>query len=380
MAELPSFLATTNRGLEDVAVRELRGLGIEAQAGVGRVYFHAGMREAVKLNLASRTLHRVVLVLLSSEVNSLEDIYRETRSIDFTQLIDRTQSFAVRADRVGEHGFTSLEAAAKVGQAIIDSYREACGCRLRVDLRNPDVIVKCLLRNEEMVLGIDLTGDSLHMRNYRVYDHPAALRTTIAASMVMLSGWRGEALLDPMCGGGTVLTEAALMARRVPPGVFRRDLAYRRLVFVDPRIEEEVAEELVKGASAGTYPIYGLDCSLKHVEGARRNAASAGVLDTVDVRVGDVFRLERYVKERPEFIITNPPYGIRSGPSLERMGGFYLKMLRGMRAAAKGSRALIITASKSKLIEAAGEEGVEVEGVRPVMHGSLQAYILTMKL
>lgn len=378
---MPQFFATTNRGLEDVAVRELKELGVEAQAGVGRVFFQAELKDAIRLNLSSRTLHRVVLTLLKSEVGSLDDIYREARSVDFTGLIGRGQSFAVRAERAGRHDFTSLDVAAKVGQAIVDSYREACGHRLRVDLKRPDVIVRCLLKDKELTLGIDLTGDSLHIRKYRVYDHPAALKTTIAASMLILSGWRGaEVLLDPMCGGGTVLTEAALMARRVPPGVFRRDFAYRRLIFVDPEVEGEVAEEVVGRASMGLHPICGTDCSPKHLEGARRNAASAGVADTIDLRVGDVFKLKKYVDLKPDLIVTNPPYGLRSGPSLKRIREFYVRMLRGMREAARGSRALVITASKRELLEAAREEGVEVEGSRPVMHGRLQAHILTMRL
>ncbi|MCX8204594.1 MAG: tRNA (guanine(6)-N2)-methyltransferase [Candidatus Nezhaarchaeota archaeon] len=374
------FFATTNRGLEDVAVRELREMSVEARAEIGKVVFQAELKDAIKLNLSSRTLHRIVLSLLRSEVEGLEDTYREVSSIDFTGLIDRNQSFAVRAERVGEHNFTSIDLASKVGQAIIDSYRQACGHRLRVDLKNPDVVIICILKGRELTVGIDLTGGSLHMRNYRVYDHPAALKTTIAASMVMLSGWRGDgALLDPMCGGGTIPIEAALIARRTPPGIFRRSFAYRKLVFIDTRVEEEISEELVKQASIGVYPVYGLDCFLKHIEGAKRNAASAGVADTVSFKVGDVFRLEKYVECRPEVVVTNPPYGLRSGPPPKRIKDFYLKMLKGMRAA-RASRALVITASRSKLIEAAKEEGVEVEETRPVMHGRLQAYILTMRL
>ena len=376
------FYATTNRGLEDVAAREVEELlGVEAHAGVGRVVFEAELRDGVKLNLASRTLHRVVLVLRECRVKGLDDVYEEACSIDFTGLIERGQSFAVRAERVGVHDFTSLDLAAKVGQAVIDSYMRSCGHRLKVDLKDPDVVVQCLLRGEELTIGLDLTGPSLHMRNYRVYDHPAALRSTIATSMLKLAGWRpGEALLDPMCGGGTIIVEAALMARGVPPGVFRRSFAYRRLAFVDPDVEVEVAEGLFKEVSVDIYPILGIDCSAKHLEGARRNAASAGVADTVKLEVGDVFKLAHSLSYKPGLIVTNPPYGVRSGPSVKRIGGFYAKMLRGMKEAAGGARALIITASRSRLIEAAEEVGVEVEWSRPVMHGRLQAHILALRL
>jgi len=379
---MPLFYATTNRGLEDVAAHEVEELiHVKPRVGVGRVSFQTGLGEAIKLILAARTIHRVVLVLLEEKVATLNDVYRAAASIEYADLIARSQSFAVRAERIGVHDFTSLDVAAKVGQAVIDSYRQGCGHRLRVDLKNPDVIIRCIIKGEELTLGIDLTGASLHMRNYRVYNHPAALRTTIAASMVKLAGWDFTSpLLDPMCGGGTIVIEAALMARRVPPGMYRRDLAYRRLAFINQGLEVEVAEELVKEVSQQTYPIHGLDCSARHVEGAKLNAASAGVADTVRLEVGDVFRLAERLGYRPSTVVTNPPYGLRSGPSLKRIAKFYEGVLRSLRKAASGAKVVLITASQDKLSEAAKEVKAEVEWTRQVMHGRLQSYISALKL
>ncbi|RLF16614.1 MAG: hypothetical protein DRJ97_00060 [Thermoprotei archaeon] len=379
---LPTFYATVNRGLEDVSAWEVQSLlGVKPKLGVGRIFFDSDLRGALKLNLASRTLHRVVMVLLKAKVSSLDDIYREALSIDYTSLIDSDQSFAVKAERKGAHPFTSLDIASKVGQAIIDSYRSVKGSRLKVDLKGPEVIVECVLRDEDFTLGLDLTGYSLHMRNYRVYDHPAALKSTIASSMILLSNWEHDApLLDPMCGGGTIPIEAALIARRVPPGVYRRDFAYRRLRFIERELEVKVVEELLHEVNLDLYPIYGIDCSPKHLKGAVLNARSAGVDDTVKLRLGDALRLKEHLDFTPSHIIVNPPYGLRSGPSLKKIGEFYHRLLASFRQAARGSKLIAITSSHERLLRAIRDLGLVVLWTRWLMHGKLTTHIICCEL
>ncbi len=377
-----SFYATTNRGLEDVAAREVEELlGVKASVGLGRVFFESSLKGAIKLNLASRMLHRVVLILVRSTIESLEEVYRTAAAVDYPSFIEPAQSFAVRAERKGKHSFTSLDVASKVGQAVIDTYMALKGSRLKVNLDDPDVVIQCMLKENDFTLGIDLTGPSLHMRNYRVYDHPAALRSTIAASMLKLSGWQDTApLLDPMCGGGTIVIEAALMARKVPPGIYRKTFAYRKLCFIDKELEAVVAEDLAEGINFEAYPIHGLDCSAKHVQGAMLNARSAGVDDTIKLEVGDALRLREILDYQPAYLVLNPPYGVRSGPSLKRIADFYLKLLRSLKEAARGARVTLITASYDSFLKAASKVGVEVLWSRSVMHGSLKARIASFLL
>jgi tRNA (guanine6-N2)-methyltransferase len=183
------FFATTFHGLEDVAAAEISFLlPSEAHADVGKVFFSGLAEDCARVNYACKTVNRVFLLLLSEEVGGLEDIRRVSASVDYTDYIGRSQSFAVRADRVGVHPFTSLDIAASVGQAVIESFQTATGVRLKVDLSNPDVEIYALLRDSEFLLGVNTTGESLHRRFYRRGYHRAALSPTVANSMVRLSG------------------------------------------------------------------------------------------------------------------------------------------------------------------------------------------------
>lgn len=376
---MPSFFATTITGLEDVAASECEELaGVRAKPDVGKVFFDAALREAVKLNLASRTIHRVFLLIVRAEIATLEDVYRAAREVDYTGLINPEQSFAVRAERHAKHyPFTSLDIAATVGRAVIHSYKSARGVRLRVDLDDPDVEIYCLLRDSELLIGLNTTGQSLHRRFYRVFHHRAALQPTIAAGMLRLAGWRrDESLLDPMCGGGTIPIEAALMARRIPPGLRMGRLALENLPFLDPQLTREVAEEL-EGAVNPSYrsPIKGSDASPKSVEGARRNAEAAGVADTLELRVSDALRMEEWLEEEPEHVIVNPPYGLRMGvKDIER---FYKRFLESLGKAAPKAKLTAIVSKPTLFSRALESSGYQQLRRREVMYGRLRATIIS---
>ena len=371
------FFATTITGLEDLAARECAEVaGVIAELDVGKVLFEADLRQAITLNLASRMLHRIFLLLARKDVETLEDVYRVAREVDYEGLIGREQSFAVRAERHAKHyPFTSLDIAATVGRAVIESYRESAGVRLRVNLDEPDVELYCLLRDSELLIGLNTTGGSLHRRFYRVYHHRAALHPTIAAGMLRLAGWRrDEALLDPMCGGGTIPIEAALLARKVPPGLRRGGLALERLKFVDPAALEEVAREL-KESTEPKYmsPILGSDASKRSVEGARVNAEKAGVADTVRLLVADALRMKEWLREEPEHVAVNPPYGLRMG--IRDIETFYLKFLESLRKAAPSARLTAIVSKPTVFSRALQASGYQTLFERPVMYGRLKAVI-----
>ncbi len=373
---MPKFFATTVRGLEDIASSEVEALtGVPALPDVGKVFFEAELDSIFKLNFCSRTLHRVVLLLSSGRFENLNDLYEMARSVNYSELIDSSQSFAVRAERHGEHNFTTLDIASRVGQAIIDSFMADRGCRLRVNLDNPDVEFLCLVRGDEFILGLNTTGESLHKRHYRVYDHPAALKTTIASAMIKISGWKPrEPLLDPMCGGGTIPIEAALMARGVPPGFFRGDdFAFLKLRFLDMGEFEDFKAECLSKVSHERFQIYGFDKFRRYVDGAVRNARSAGVEDTISFAVRDAMKLRNFLDFSPEHVITNPPYGIRMRSG--RMNIFYKSFLRSLRNVASGSTLTLITAAKRCFVEAAEAVGVKIIGRREVFHGDIQATI-----
>jgi tRNA (guanine6-N2)-methyltransferase len=374
------WFATTVPGLEDVAAEELGELlGVSAVAEVGRVFFRAGLEAMYLVNFASRTVNRLFLQLARVRVSGLWDVYRAARSVSYVGVIPPGRSFAVRSERVGEHGFTSLDVSRAVGQAVIDSYVEETGVRPRVDLDNPDVEVWAYLRGDELLLGVNTTGESLHKRRYRVYDHPAALKPTIAHAMLRIAGYRGQPLVDPLCGGGTIPIEAAHHARRLPILLFRSDYLFRGLGIHDPQLEEEVRGRLLERANDGVYPIACVDVSPKHLRGAEANAENARVRDTIVFRLGDSTRPETYAGLDAELVVTNPPYGIRSH-RLEKIGVFYESLLRTLRDVYPGRLLVAITSSTRQLADAVARAGAEVVGSRRVMHGKLQAQIYKIRL
>ncbi len=305
------FYATATLGLEDIVAREIEELaGVRCKVDVNKVFFEGDPELIPKLNYLSRCANRIFILLLKEKFDDLRDIYSYSKSVEISDYIRPEQTFAVKATRHGIHDFTSLDVARVVGKAIIDSYLEHKGFRLKVDLEHPDVEVQALVRENEIILGINTSGEALAKRGYRIYQHPAPIKPTMACCLLKLSSWKPDRfLLDPMCGGGTIVIEAALMARNIPPGSFRRRFAFEKLHFLDPSVISEVKEAALSNVNGNKYDIWGLEKYRKHVEGAVMNAKSAGVIDTIKILQGDATKWD-YVP-KPEFIVTNPPYGLR---------------------------------------------------------------------
>lgn len=299
------FYLTCAPGLEFISAYELesKGLGkvIEMRRGRGRLFFRSEFEKVPLMHSFMRTAERIVLLLERAEVNSLEAIYKEVRRLDFS-MIRPDWSFAVRSTRAGEHSFTSVDISRVAGRAVIDSYSADTGVRLKVNLDEPDVIVRCDLVQDELIVGIDMTGDEgLHKRKYRIYQHPAPLNPTIAASLIYLAGWNHEwSLLDPFCGSGTILFEAGMIARNTPITKFRRDFAFLKFFSELPEIEEREVE----------LKLYGVEKFKKHLKGAEIISDYVGIRPILIQ--GYAERVQEYFDEI-DYVVTNPPYGLRIG-------------------------------------------------------------------
>ncbi|MEM1879872.1 MAG: tRNA (guanine(6)-N2)-methyltransferase, partial [Desulfurococcaceae archaeon] len=312
-------------------------------------------------------------------VSKLEDVYRLMKSVDYEDLIPPDKTFAIKSERVGKHDFTSLDVSRVAGQAVIDSYIESKGLKLRVNLDEPDVEIWVFLRYDELIVGINTTGEGLHKRRYRVYSHPAALKTTIAVGMLRIGEYKGQPLLDPLCGGGTIPVEAAHLARRVPIVVFRRDYLFRNLKLYDPALEANIAEKLIQTSRRDIYEIYCMDISSKHLRGALENARSALVDDTIKFLLGDATRKESYKGINASLVVTNPPYGIRSH-RIEKIDEFYESFAKVLADVFPGARLVLITASVKRFEQSTEKVGLEIEHQRTVMHGGLTTRIYKVKL
>ncbi len=375
------FFATTDVGIEDIVAKEISQiLGISDESievATGRVYFKAPLDSTIELNFRSRTINKLYLLLARAEVSNLDEIYRVVKSIDFTEYISKEQSFAIRAERFGEHDFTSLDIARVAGKAVIDSYLEVHNHRLKVNLDNPDIEIYCMLRDRSFIVGINTSGPSLHKRNYRVYNHPAALKTTIASSMIIMSNWDCRSgFLDPMCGGGTIVIEAALMARNVAPGIYRREFAFTKLPVFSHLDLEGIRSKYIELMNTEVYDIEGIDISPLHLEGAIINAISAGVDDTIVFRVGDARKLEKYLDIDPKVVVVNPPYGIRMHHHhLWELYRDFMKALRDF----PGLNVVVITAASKEMRKAAILAGIELVHSRRILHGTLESEIIVFR-
>ncbi|RLG09504.1 MAG: hypothetical protein DRN68_01390 [Thaumarchaeota archaeon] len=371
--------ATTVMGLEEYAARECEELiGVEVKPDIGKIIFEADREQLTKLNLASRMLHKIFIMLARINVETLDDIYRCARNIDYSEFIEPDQSFAVKAERHSKnYPFTSLDIASTVGRAIIESFRESKGKRLKVDLDQPDIEFYCLLRDSEFFMGLNTTGKSLHHRFYRVYHHRAALHPTIAIGMLRIAGWNPSmSLLDPMCGGGTIPIEAGLMGMDVPLGSRRGELKISNLRFIEKELIEKLSRELEGSIKSELkLSILGTDASPKSIEGARKNAERAGLIDKLEFSIADIFKIGEWLQHTPDHVIFNPPYGIRMG--IRDIKGFYRRICKSLAQASPNSTLTVIVSKPALFSRSLAEAGYEVKQRVEVMYGRIRATIIS---
>ncbi|MEM4494732.1 MAG: THUMP domain-containing protein [Candidatus Caldarchaeum sp.] len=369
------FFATTFSGLEDIAAAELSSLlSGEAEADVGKVLFTASLEECVKVNYAAQTVNRVFLLLLREHAETLTDVERLCASVDYRDFIGREQSFAVKAERVGVHGFTSLDIAATVGKAVIDSYKAETGVRLRVDLNNPDVEVYAILRNSELLLGLNTTGESLHRRFYRRGFHRAALSPAVANTLVRFSGWRRNmVLLDPFTGSGTIPLETALYGLRISPGARRQHLSLEKIPVFRGIDTDRIREELMEAEDPGTVEVIGIDISPKSLKLAFDSLEALGREKGVRFVQGDVFRLVEHVDREVDKVVCNPPFGVRL--RLREPEKFYTEAFAAIAQACPNASLTVIVNKPVTVLRALEKSGYTPLCFRKVLLGDLSSYV-----
>lgn len=290
--------------------------GHDLMVGRGGVLVRGSWRDAMLLNLHSRLAQRVLVQLSQSMYRSENDLYRAASEVAWEIWFSTRETFKIEV--TAQHSpLTSLNfAALRVKDAIADRFRARTqDQRPSVETRHPDVRVHLHLTTDEATIYIDTSGEALFKRGWREDKGDAPLKETLAAAMIAATGWdphgeQPQPLYDPCCGSGTVLIEAAQIARRIPPGILRR-FAFEKLV----PFQRHVWEAMLDDAEAAILPespvgIYGSDIAFRMVDFAQRNAERAGVADTIELRGGDA--LQRMPPcEQPGVMLLNPPYGER---------------------------------------------------------------------
>ena len=306
------IVAKTFAGLENVLAGEIRSLGGESVIVERRAVSFRGDQELMyKANFHLRTALKILKPIAEFEVTKRDELYAYAKKVRWTDYLALGKSFAIDSTVQSEMFVNTMYASLKVKDAIVDQFREETGKRPSVNAEDPDIRINVYLMGNHCILSLDSSGESLHKRGYRVGQGDAPINEVLAAGMILLTGWHGEKdFLDPMCGSGTLLIEAAMIAKGIPPGIYRKSFGFEQW----PDFNEELFAEIYNGEYDKAFKgkIVGSDISVKDITLAKANIKNASLSKVIELKVQDVATLE------PPFnkgiIVTNPPYGERMKP------------------------------------------------------------------
>ncbi|HAE24785.1 MAG TPA: RNA methyltransferase [Prevotellaceae bacterium] len=314
--EKMKLIAKTFQGLEEVLAQELTKLGAEDIKQGNRVVYFTGDKEIMyRANFELRTAVRILKPITTFEATNADEVYNAVKEIDWTQYLDLSTTFAVDSVVYSEDFRNSKFVSYKVKDAIVDFFREKTGQRPNISVASPDIKFNVHISDKSCTLSLDSSGESLHKRGYRQASVESPINEVLAAAMIMMTGWDGECdFIDPMCGSGTLLIEAALIARNMAPGIFRKNYAFEKWKDFDAELFEKIYNDDSKEREF-THHIYGYDQDWEAIAAAMQNVKAAGVTSDITLTVQPIQKFTQ--PEEKAIMVTNPPYGERiSSPNL----------------------------------------------------------------
>ena len=318
MEQTFEIIAKTFMGLEPVLAKELTRLGANnVQIGRRMVSFTGDKELLYRANFQLHTAIKILKPIRHFKAKSADDVYEQIRKIDWTEYLGNDKTFAVDAVVFSEEFRHSKFVSYKVKDAIVDQFREKTGNRPNISVANPDLRLHIHVAEDHCTLSLDSSGESLHRRGYRQETMEAPLNEVLAAGMIMLTGWQGDTdFIDPMCGSGTLLIEAALIAHNMAPGLFRKEYAFEKWPDFDADLFDRIYNDCEENEKENVKcHFYGYDIDPKAVNTARRNVQAAGLSASITIEQQD-FKDFKQPSEK-SIIVTNPPYGERiSTPDL----------------------------------------------------------------
>jgi 23S rRNA G2445 N2-methylase RlmL len=308
------YIAQTSRGLSDILEREVKALGLNvvSKSSIG-VMFETDLEGMYRANLCLRTATRIIKTIHEFKARTAEDLYNGVRKHDFTQYISVKDAFALDVTSRGEYFKDQRFVTLKMKDGIADQFREKYDERPDVDADNPDLLLMVRVVDDNVSVAIDTSGETLTRRGYRLMQGEAPIREHLAAGLIELTDWNEtDVIYDPMCGSGTIPIEAALRARKIAPGTFRKKFAFQKSMDFDDAIWQKVVNQTL-GEETEPLPLklYGSDVQGKMIKIAKENAERAGV-------EGDIHFSSKHINEieppaERGLLIVNPPYGDRLG-------------------------------------------------------------------
>ncbi len=311
---MPQFYASTSMGLSQALADELRSMDIKVgQIDKQGCLFEGPWTDCVKANLRSRIATRISLPVLDFPAYNAEDIYNNVNKHDFTKYLTPELSFAIKAKLNDCAVKDQRLLAMKVKDVIADQFNEKFGKRPDVDKEIPNVRIFIFGSRNEYRVSVDTSGHSLSQRGYRQATTEAPLREHVAAGLLQLTNWDGQTpVVDPMCGSGTFLIEAALKYKKIATGTFHKKFAFQYFSHIPSDLfDEELEKVLAEEIEETEMKFYGFDSSGRNIKAAEQNAERAGVADMIVFAKGDATQIDPPVEKG--IMITNPPYGIRMG-------------------------------------------------------------------
>ena len=360
------MLAKTFKGLEEVLAQELIELGandvlIERRA----VSFRGDKALLYRANLCLRTASRVLVPIATSKLKTKNEkskvkpedwLYELVNEIDWAQYMTVDTSFAIDATVYSEIFRNSRFVTYRVKDAIADYWTRKEGKRPNVSTQEPELLINVHIANEQVTVSLDSSGESLHKRGYRVANTEAPINEALAAGMLLMAGWKGQSdFYDPMCGSGTLLIEAALIARNIAPGVFRQSFAFEKWRDFDAELWSDIYND-DSAEREFTHKIYGSDASFYAIQQAAKNIKSAGVQKDIELRqirmeeIKNPFSLSCEEGEGgvSPLVMLNPPYGERLASNKD-MEELYAKIGTALKHQFTGATAWIISSNAAAM-------------------------------
>lgn len=365
MKEKFEMVAKTFQGLEGVLSDELKAIGAEnVEIGRRMVSFEGNLEILYRANFCCRTALRILKPFYKFHANDADELYEAVRKFDWDKVLKVDQTFSIDSTVFSTEFRHSKFVTYRVKDAIADFFNEKYGKRPSIRLNNADFMFDVHISGNEITLSLDSSGESLHKRGYRVAQTEAPINEVLAAGIILLSGWKGDTdFTDPMCGSGTFLIEAAMIATNTYPGIYRNHFAFEKWSDFDGDLFDSIYND-DSNEREFTHKIYGYDISPKAISIAERNVKSSSLTRYIDLEVRSI----QNCTEAPEggILITNPPYGERIG--VEDMEALYQSIGERLKKVFRGYHAWII-GYKNELFDCIG---LKPSVKYPLLNGSLE--------
>ncbi len=310
MNETFEMVAKTLFGLEEILAGELLSLGADSiQIGRRMVSFSGNKELLYKANFHCRTALRILKPIHHFKAKDADTVYKEVKRIVWEDYISFDKTFAIDSVIYSDDFTHSKFVAYRTKDAIVDYFVEKFGKRPSVRVNNPDLYINIHISHNDCTLSIDSSGESLHKRGYRVEQTEAPLNEVLAAGMILKTGWKGDTnFVDPMCGSGTLLIEAAMIALNIAPGIYRKEFAFEKWIDFDKELFDKIYNDETNERTFA-FKCYGSDINPAAIEIAEKNIRSAGLMKYIELKV---MPFQQYTEApKPGILVTNPPYGER---------------------------------------------------------------------